>query len=335
LKHNDSNNVVWDLIKSCTSPKNTLSLRLILVKHFMRLLRIIIFIAFLLFLLPSGCRKTPEPPSPEDSDIFVACIPFPGTNQSLDIVTFNIETFPINGYTSVIAVANLLKTIDADLYALQEVASESGFNQLLNLLPGYSGLFYLINNSDWNLAYIYKVSEVTVNAASTRLLFTDSEYFPRPPFEIKIHSGSTNLDLYIINNHLKCCGGSENETSRRIASEMLKDYVDNSRPHDAVVILGDLNDEITGTGSSENPFLNFINDPVDFRFADMNIAKGSQLWWSYPSYPSHIDHILITNELFSRVDTALVYKAAPCYSNYSTYISDHRPVGIKLISPDR
>jgi endonuclease/exonuclease/phosphatase family metal-dependent hydrolase len=296
-------------------------------KHF----RIIIFILFLLFLLPAGCRKTPEPPSPEDSDIFVACIPYPGTNQSLDIVTFNVETFPINGYTSVIAVANLLKTINADVYALQEVASESGFNQLVDLMPGYVGLFYLINNSDWNLAYIYKVSEISVINASARLLFTDSQYFPRPPFEIKIHHSTTNLDIYLINNHLKCCGGSDNETSRRIASEMLKDYIDTSRPGDAVIVLGDLNDEITGTGS-ENPFLNFINDPSDFRFADMGIAQGSQLWWSYPSYPSHIDHILITNELFSRTDTTVVFKAAPCYSDYSIYISDHRPVGIRLTS---
>jgi endonuclease/exonuclease/phosphatase family metal-dependent hydrolase len=300
-----------------------------------KLIRIIIFILFLSFLLPTGCRKPSVPPSPEDSDIFVACIPFPGTSQSLDIVTFNVETFPIDGYTSVIAVANLLKTIDADVYALQEVASESGFNQLLGLMPGYMGVFYPINNSDWNLAYIYKVSEISLISSATKLLFNSSEYFPRPPFEIKIHSGTLNLDLYLINNHLKCCGGSENETSRRIASEMLKEYVDTSRPEDAVIILGDLNDEITGTSSGDNPFLNFINDPGDYRFADMKIAQGSQLWWSYPAYPSHIDHILITNELFSKADTTVVYKAAPCYSDYSTYISDHRPVGIKLIPDGR
>lgn len=302
----------------------------------MKLIRIILFTAFLiLLLLPGGCRKTPAPPSPDDSDIFTACIPVAGTSQSLDIVSFNIETFPINGYTSVVAVANLLKTINADIYALQEVASESGFNQLINLMPGYSGLFYLIDNSDWNLAYIYKVSEISVNSAYTRLLFTSSQYFPRPPFEIRVRHIPTNLDLYVINNHLKCCGGSENEASRRTASEMLKDYIDTSRPDDAVVVLGDLNDEITGTGNSENPFLNFINDPDDYRFADMKIARGSQLWWSYPSYPSHIDHILITDELFSFADTTVVYKAAPCYSDYSVYISDHRPVGTKFVSSGR
>lgn len=301
----------------------------------MNIIRKIIFALFIISLLPAGCRKAPGPPLPDDPDIFIPCIPFPGTGQSLDIVTFNVETFPINGYNSVIVVASLLNTIDADVYALQEVASESGFNQLVGLMPGYTGLFYLINNSDWNLAYIFKTSEISVDGNASKLLFTDSQYFPRPPFEVKIHHNYTNTDLYLINNHLKCCSGTENEESRRMASAMLKNYIDTSKPDDPVIILGDLNDGITDTSIDENPFLNFINDPDNYMFADMNIAKGSQLWWSYPSYPSHIDHILITNELFEKRDTTLVYKAAPCYSEYSTYISDHRPVGIKLSAAGR
>ncbi|HOO99285.1 MAG TPA: endonuclease/exonuclease/phosphatase family protein [Bacteroidales bacterium] len=298
----------------------------------MKDLRIIIYILFLL--TAAACRQVPEPPSPGESDIFVPCIPYPGSGSSLDIVTFNIETFPLNGYSSAIAVASLLNTIDADIYALQEVASEASFNQLISLMPGYSGLFYLINNSDWNLAYIWKTSEISVSQGSARLLFSGSEYFPRPPFEISIMHKNTGLDLILINNHLKCCGGFENETSRRMASLLLKDYIDNDRADDAVIILGDLNDEITGTGADENPFLNFINDPENYRFADMEIASGSQLWWSYPSWPSHIDHILITDELFFNLDTTMVYKAAPCYPEYSYYISDHRPVGIKLVAAE-
>lgn len=297
--------------------------------------RILIYILFIFVILAGGCRQIPEPPSPGDSHIFVPCIPFPGTAQSLDIVTFNLGTFPVKGYSSVIAVASLLNTIDADVYALQEVASEPGFNQLVDLMPGYAGLFYLINNSDWNLAYIYKTSEISLSQGSARLLFQDSEYFLRPPFEIRINHVPSGIGLYLINNHLKCCGGYDNERSRRLASEMLKDYIDNDRSDDAVIILGDLNDEITGTGTDENPFLNFINDPANYLFTDMDIASGSQLWWSYPSWPSHIDHILITDELFSNHDTTMVYKAAPCYSEYSNYISDHRPVGIKLISDGR
>jgi endonuclease/exonuclease/phosphatase family metal-dependent hydrolase len=301
----------------------------------MNIFRKIIYVLFIPLLLQQGCRKAPEPPTPGNSDIFVPCIPYPGTGTSLDIVSFNIETFPINGYSSVIAVASLLNTIDADVYALQEVASEAGFNQLVSLMPGYSGLFYLINNDDWNLAYIYKTSEIILAQGSGRLLFSGSRYFPRPAFEIRVTHPPTGIDLYLINNHLKCCGGDENETSRRMASEMLKDYIDNDHPDDAVMILGDLNDEITGSTINDNPFLNFINDSENYRFTDMHIASGSQLWWSYPSWPSHLDHILITDELFPHSDTTVVHKAAPCYPEYSNYISDHRPVGIRLVSDNR
>jgi endonuclease/exonuclease/phosphatase family metal-dependent hydrolase len=286
----------------------------------MRSCYFIILFLIIAVLIPTGCRKAAGPPLPEDSSVFIPCITIPGTDSTLDIVTFNVEGFPKNGYNSVIMLASLLNTIDADVYALQEVATEAGFNQLLKLMPGYTGLFYLMDNDVYNLAYIFKTSEITIDGLATKLLFTDSQYFPRPPFEVKIHHIPTNSSLYIINNHLKCCSGTDNETSRRTASLMLKNYIDTNLSNDAVIVCGDLNDEITGISSSENPFLNFIDDPADYRFADMSIAKGSQLWWSYPSYPSHIDHILITNELFSKVDTTLVYKASPCYSDYSQYI---------------
>ena len=33
-------------------------------------------------------------------------------------------------------------------------------------------------------------------------------------------------------------------------------------------------------------------------FVDLEIAYGSSTNWSYPTWPSHLDHICITNELF-------------------------------------
>lgn len=291
----------------------------------------------LVFILPlfssSSCYDVPKPPTPEESNIFGPCIPFPGTDTSLDVVSFNVETLPKdeNGsysYDRVVMVASLLRTIDADVYALQEVASKTGFDQLIDLMPGYAGQYYLTDEADWNLAYIYKSSEVTLDQSATRLLFVNESVYLRPAFEIKIHHKPTNIDTYIINNHFKCCG--EGESMRRESAEIMKAYIDASRADDAVIVLGDLNDEIDEADASVNPFMCFINDPANYVFADMDIAKGSQLWWSYPSYPSHIDHILITDELFNNVDTTLVYKAAPCYSEYGTYISDHRPVGVKL-----
>ena len=90
---------------------------------------------------------------------------------------------------------------------------------------------------------------------------------------------------------------------------------------DAVILLGDFNDEITGN----TPFQNFIDNP-DFRFATQAIANGSSTNWSFPSFPSHIDHILISNELFDKVGVVQTIRPESCVSGYSQNISDHRPV---------
>ena len=277
-----------------------------------------------------SCRRIPDPPSPDDTSLFAACV-IPGTENTIDIISFNIEGFPKAGYTSITALAALIKAMDADVVALQEVASEADFNRLVKLMQGWSGAFYPVNNDEWNLAYLIRGSELETINGSLRTLFENDSYaFPRPPLELKIRHKRSGREITLINLHLKCCGGQDNESRRRSASEQLKEYLDLQRPGDAVVMLGDYNDEITSASASENPFINFINDDSSYRFADMAIALGSGLWWSYPSWPSHIDHIMVTDELFESIDTTMVIKASPCYPEYEEVISDHRPLMIKL-----
>ena len=69
----------------------------------------------------------------------------------------------------------------------------------------------------------------------------------------------------------------------------------------------------------------------------MQIAQGSNLEWSYPSWPSHLDHILISDELFedfldpnSLISVIKIDDYMGGWSNYDNNVSDHRPVGIKL-----
>jgi endonuclease/exonuclease/phosphatase family metal-dependent hydrolase len=297
---------------------------------FVKTLKRIVFFAAVMLAAGNSCHKVPEPPSPDDTGLFAACV-IPGSSATLDIVTFNVAGFPRAGYPSVTALSALIKTVDPDVVALQEVASEADFNRLLKLMPGWTGAFYPVNNDEWNLAYLFKNSETEVIESSARILFEDDSWaFPRPPFEIEIKHRASGKEVFLINLHLKCCSGPDNENSRRSASEQLKAYLDDQRPDDAVVMLGDYNDEISSDNASENPFLNFVNDPADYTFADMSIAKGSELWWSYPSWPSHIDHILITGELVPHVDTTMVIKASPCYPDYNEVLSDHRPEMIRI-----
>tara|TARA_B100000315_G_scaffold218843_1_gene220398 strand:- start:25365 stop:25961 length:597 start_codon:yes stop_codon:yes gene_type:complete len=118
---------------------------------------------------------------------------------------------------------------------------------------------------------------------------------------------------------------------------LLKEYIDTNFPNNNVIVLGDLNDILTDD-SENNVFQMIINDTENYLFADMEIAEGSSSEWSYPWWPSHIDHILITNELFdefennsSEVQTIKIDEYMDGgFDEYYENISDHRPVAMKL-----
>ena len=68
--------------------------------------------------------------------------------------------------------------------------------------------------------------------------------------------------------------------------------------------------------------------------ADTDIANGSTSNWSFPTWPSHLDHILITNELFNSYNNDMIFTFKIDnyigWNFYETYISDHRPVIIRI-----
>ena len=99
-------------------------------------------------------------------------------------------------------------------------------------------------------------------------------------------------------------------------------------------MLGDFNDDIVESNQN-NVFIDFINDSENYFFADTHIANGPSSDWSFPNWPSHLDHILITNELFDDVnnENTFTFKIDDYmngWSNYDYYISDHRPVAINV-----
>lgn len=289
-------------------------------------------VVFVLLLGPvlfqQSCHKIPETPVPVVKSIFEECISS-GDSSSFEILTINLQGFPKAGYKTIMIVRDLINRINPDVIALQEIVSETEFTNLLEELNGWDGRFYPINNSPWNLAYLFKTSEIAIDDSKTRLILSGDSYaFPRAPFEIFLTHKMLNISTYLINIHLKCC--TDGITRRRDASEKLDNYIKTVRPSDPVIILGDYNDMINGESSSTNVFYNLVSTPSEYLFTDMNIAKGSMLWWSYPSYPSHIDHILVTNELFSKIDTTMVLRPEPCYLEYFNNISDHRPVELIL-----
>ena len=263
-----------------------------------------------------------------------------GTDETFEVMTWNIEWFPKNNQITVDYVTQIIQALDVDILAIQEVDDTDMFNQMLNGLPEYTG--YL--ESEWfaGLAYIYKTDIIEINDIYE--IYTTSPYwsaFPRSPMVMDLNFMGENI--FIINNHFKCCGDGimnlddlgDEETRRYTASNLLKEYIDINLPNENVIVLGDLNDILTDT-LENNVFQMIINDSENYLFSDMEIAESSSANWSYPTWPSHLDHILITNELFDELDNSDIQTIKideyidGGWNEYDQNISDHRPVAIKL-----
>jgi len=265
-----------------------------------------------------------------------------GTDSTFEVVTWNIEWFPKNGSITVDSVSKIIESLDVDLIGLQEVDDSTLCRQMIDNLPGYE----LFMDNDWfgGLAYIYKTSSVSVQ--SIYKIYDTAPFwntFPRSPLVIElIFNGETFI---LINNHFKCCGDglldignpADEETRRHEASTLLKEYIDANFNSSRVIVIGDLNDIITDLPVN-NVYQMFIDDSTNYAFADMSIAIGASSEWSFPGWPSHLDHVLITNELFtefsnpnSEIKTIMVEDyLAGGLAEYDLNISDHRPVGLKI-----
>ncbi len=265
-----------------------------------------------------------------------------GTDSTFDVATWNIEHFPKKGQTTIDYVTDIIYALDLDYIGIQEVDDTAAFSILISQLDGYEGFYQ--QNPYAGLGVIYKTDVLTVN--SIQEIFTGPPYgsaFPRPPIVMDVEF--MGAQYILINNHYKCCGNgyldtndpSDEEYRRRAASIYLKSVIDNSYPNANVIVLGDLNDELTDA-PLHNVFQNFIDDSDNYRFVDMDIAQSPSSNWSYPSWPSHLDHILITNELFDEMENAgtevACIKLDAFFSNgwsgYDYNVSDHRPVALKF-----
>lgn len=289
-------------------------------------IKIIFQLFWLLFL---SCSEQENYILNPDNSIFNSPLNIAGDNDTFDLATWNIENFPKNNLTN-LYVKQIIDSLNIDIIALQEISSMQYFNNILDSLgDNWMGFRSGAINSDYQeLAYIINTDYIDINSNPYTILNDNSYYFAyREPYVLEISYNNHNLIL--INIHYKCCNGSE---ERRLqASTLLHTYINTYFNNSKVIVLGDFNDLLIDDNNVFSPFLSDMNN---FYFTDYNIANSSNEFWSFPSWPSHLDHILITNELFNYVvdtQTVLVdWSLIGGLSAYDSYVSDHRPVMLKL-----
>ncbi|MEQ9230815.1 MAG: endonuclease/exonuclease/phosphatase family protein [Cyclobacteriaceae bacterium] len=243
-------------------------------------------------------------------------------DDELNVVTWNIENFPLSSTTQQKARA-IIEDMDADIIAVQEIDEPAEFLALGNSLQEWDAYYHDVNLG-LELGYLVKRNSFTSVGTTSKLFTGNTSAFPREAVRIDV-THTSGLEVIFLNIHLKCCGeqGSSDFNRRVAASEALQAYIDQNLSDKAVIVLGDWNDDLQETNSA---FENFKNAPANYQFADMSIALGSTSNFSYPSWPSHLDHILITNELFDKLGDVMTIKPESCVSGYSSSVSDHRPV---------
>ena len=291
----------------------------------------IFIIYFLLFNCSSHIEDVTKPDDNEEQPRLVSRV---GKTSAFELGSWNIEWFPKDGTKTINYVKTIIKNLDIDLIAVQEIASVSSFNALLDSLGrGWKGA--LSNDAYGDGSYqktgvIYKSAFISLS--NVKNIFTRDGYaFPRPPLSARVavkDLRGLQYDFTLIVLHLKAMGGESNEARRRSACQQLKQYIDTEIASGAdpdFIVAGDWNDEIDDP-ADRNVFQSFLEDTLAYTFLTNSVLSKS----SYISntFNSLIDHILITGDSNSehRNGYTDVLYLDDEFIKYRSGVSDHRPV---------
>ena len=265
-----------------------------------------------------------------DSNSSTSLLPDLNLDNGIEVVTWNIEFFPKQGQRTIDSVYNIITSLNADIYCLQEIHNINSFKNLAEDLIEYD--YVISEDTDYlNLVVLYKKNNFVVRSQAS--LFIDSmyEFASRPPLRLEMtYTGENPIDFTLINMHLKCC--NDGFTRRVQSSEILYEYLKNSVQLGYVnhIIVGDWNDDISDS-YSQNSFNIFLEDQDTFKFVTYeNAHSSSNTYDSFPGFGngSFIDHIMISSDLFEEFENGDVQtlRLGDYISGYDEIISDHRPV---------
>jgi endonuclease/exonuclease/phosphatase family metal-dependent hydrolase len=253
-----------------------------------------------------------------------------GSDATFEIATWNLHNFPFTTQ-AVTRLAELMQAMELDVVAVEQVANQSSFTELLGKLPGYEGTLSADNVAEYGkLGFIYR--SAVAQLTSSQAIFAQDADFPRPAleaqFELTRADGST-LPIALVAVHLMADTAANAQTHRHAACNKLKSHLDELGAGGSAnaMLLGDFNDELND-GAPDNIFDAFTSDPLNVELLTAPLDVAGE--YSYIPYQHLVDHIAVSAALFPafapgstsiiRLDlTVEDYK-------YAEVVSDHRPV---------
>ncbi|MFP2896042.1 lamin tail domain-containing protein [Corallococcus sp. 4LFB] len=240
---------------------------------------------------------------------------------------------------------NVIRGAGAHVWGLVEMVDTADFNTLLAGLPGtYSG--FLANNTTYVLsgASQYSAGEqkpgivydstLTYRSAQVILTAQAADFGGRPPlrvdFTTRIHG--EDAPLVVIVTHMKAFEDRTSYDQRQRSATALKNYLDQWLPTARVLVIGDWNDDLDHSITTENgvalssPYLNFLDDPTHYTFLTKVLTDATLR--TTTEYDDVIDHTMVTDEVAVDAVPGGVQVLRPDTSipDYAHTVSDHYPV---------
>jgi len=292
-------------------------------------------------------------------------------DKTFDVVTWNIQWFGdednppnISDAIQKERVKTIITRLNADIYAVEEIADVLLFEQMVKELPGYE---YVLSPAvsrpnvpevNQKLGFIYNTA--TVEVVTTKVLLesihplynggdnsalvdypstTDRFYASgRLPFLMtaNVTIGGETEQINLVALHARANGSRDAQRRydmRKYDVEVLKDTLDDQYANSKLILLGDYNDDVDETVASitntTSSFEAYIKDTINYTIVSKTLSN--QGFRSYVFRENMIDHITISNEL----DKNYIKESARVHyefydSDYSRKTSDHFPVSARF-----
>lgn len=247
-------------------------------------------------------------------------------------------------------IVRVIDSLDADLYAFQEVSDQKDLNKIVDQMEGFNGFVADYVGQAQKMAVAYNTNTIdSLQAGSIKnvanISNNDWSYYwasGRIPlyFQFNYTFENTTKEFYAVVIHGKAnYGNSDAEYAeaydrRKKAAEGLYTYLQNNKPNANIILLGDYNDDVDQSIYSDSqdnhpktPYYNFVNDTQNFEVITKKFSDAGES--ASVNYSDIIDHITMSDELFNfYVDNSTdIYEEPQSFiTNYGTTTSDHLPV---------
>lgn len=293
-------------------------------------MRSALFLALIGLACEPSPKATPLPTTPaEDAsapDARAPSAPFVVANWNLEWFGSTTEG-PTDEALQQKNVTTVMRTIDAHLWSVQEITSETQLRAVADDLGGFDVV--LGDGGSQKLAALVRRDRFDVLASRSVLTDHEADFNFRPPLEIDLALKPDARPLTFVVVHLAAGTDAASYEKRKLEAQLLKGHLDGKPAGARVLVAGDFNDGLAQSSyqRSATPFAVLLSDPA-YAFTTKGLAS--------PRYPRVIDHQLVTDDLLAGYvegSAKVVDGDAIIPSGYTTTTSDHDPTHAEYTLP--